>query len=61
MAYHQNPFFLKTIKPLKKLKNAAASALERVYHLPSGITNEAIIIWTGIPSFNHPGFRLPPE
>jgi hypothetical protein len=24
-------------------------------------TNEAIIIWTGIPSFHHPGFRLPPE
>jgi hypothetical protein len=27
----------------------------------SGFTNEAIIIWTGIPSFHHPGFRLPPE
>jgi len=25
------------------------------------VTNEAIIIWTGILSFHHPGFRLPPE
>jgi hypothetical protein len=25
------------------------------------ITNEAIIIWAGILSLNHPGFRLSPE